>query len=158
MGNCGYASAQATPSVGGRFEYYLGAWSVTMLSKVALGSVLCTAGRWTEAEAALLEALGPGASAALGHRVEASARLAELRLHQGRVDDAADLLASMDDAVAAAGPLAMLHLRRGDADLAAAVLRNAIKRMVSDVLRGGPLTALLVEAEQFVVERHRLVE
>jgi DNA-binding NarL/FixJ family response regulator len=115
--------------------------------KIAFGSVLCSAGRWPEGEAALLEALGPDASCAFGHRVEASSRLAELRLHQGRVDDAAALLADLDDYVNAAGPLAMLHLRRGDADLAAAVLRGAIKRMVNDVLRGGPLTALLVEAE-----------
>jgi ATP/maltotriose-dependent transcriptional regulator MalT len=115
--------------------------------KLAFGGVLSAAGRWAEAEAALLEALGPDASASVGHRVEATARLAELRTYQGRIDDAAELLATIEDAAVAAGPLAVVHLRRGQPDLAAAVLRAAIRQMVGDVLRGGPLVALLVDAE-----------
>ena len=115
--------------------------------KVAFGSVLCTAGRWSEAEAALQEAIGPEASKAVGHRTDAIARLAELRTYQGRIDEAAELLAAIEDSVVAAGPLAIVHLRRGQADLAAAVLRGAIKQLVGDVLRGGPLVAMLVEAE-----------
>lgn len=115
--------------------------------KVAFGGVLCTAGRWTEAEQALLEALGPGESQSYGHRLEATARLAEVRVHQGRVEEAADLLAGYEDAVQAAGPLALVHLHRDQPDLAAGVLRLAIKRMVGDVLRSGPLVATLVEVE-----------
>jgi tetratricopeptide (TPR) repeat protein len=103
--------------------------------KLAFGSVLCAAGRWTEGEAALLEAIGPDASKSRGHRVEAQSRLAEVRVHQGRLDDAAELLATIEDSVAAAGPLALVHLRRGQPELAAAVLRHAVRRMVSDVLR-----------------------
>jgi DNA-binding NarL/FixJ family response regulator len=115
--------------------------------KVAFGGVLCTAGRWTEAEQALLDALGPGESQSYGHRLEATARLAEVRVHQGRVDEAADLLAGYEDAVQAAGPLALVHLHRDQPDLAAGVLRQAVKRMVGDVLRSGPLVATLVEVE-----------
>jgi DNA-binding CsgD family transcriptional regulator len=115
--------------------------------KLAFGSVLCSAGRWTEGEAALLDAIGPDASKSRGHRVEAQSRLAELRVHQGRVDEAAELLATIEDSVAAAGPLALVHLRRGQPELARAVLRGAVKRMVNDVLRGAPLLSLLVEAE-----------
>jgi len=116
--------------------------------KVAFGGVLTTAGRWSEAENALLDALGgPGASQSYGHRVEATARLAEVRVHQGRIDEAADLLAGYEDAVAAAGPLALVHLHRDQPDLAAGVLRQAIKRMVGDVLRASPLLAQLVEVE-----------
>jgi DNA-binding NarL/FixJ family response regulator len=115
--------------------------------KLAFGSVLCAAGRWNEGEAALLEAIGPDASKSRGHRVEAQSRLAEVRVHQGRLDDAAELLATIEDSVAAAGPLALVHLRRGQPELAAAVLRHAVRRMVSDVLRGAPLLSLLVEAE-----------
>ncbi len=62
-----------------------------------------------------------------GAPVEAMARLAELRVHQGRTDDAAELLATIEDSVAAAGPLAMLHLRRDQPELAVAVLRAAIR-------------------------------
>jgi DNA-binding NarL/FixJ family response regulator len=115
--------------------------------KLAFGSVLCAAGRWREGEAALLEAVGPDASESRGHRVEALSRLAELRVHQGRVEEAAELLATIEDSVAAAGPLALVHLRRGRPELAAAVLRTSVRRMVNDVLRGAPLLSLLVEAE-----------
>gem|GEM_PF-1847423 len=126
--------------------------------KLALGGVLCAAGRLSEAEAALLEAIGPNASRSSGHRVEATARLAELRLHQGRLDDAADLLVRIEDSIAAALPLAMMHLRRGDPDLAAGVLRNAVRRMSGDVVRGGPLVSLLVEAELMCGELERARE
>ena len=115
--------------------------------KVALGSVLCSAGRWSEGEATLLEAIGPAESVSANHRTEAIARLAELRVHQGRIDEAANLLAGIEDSIHAAGPLAMVHLSRGHVDLAAAVLRDAIRRMVNDVMRGASLLALLVDAE-----------
>ena len=115
--------------------------------KVVLGSVLCSAGRWSEGEATLLEAIGAEASVSVNHRTAAIARLAELRVHQGRIDEAADLLAGIEDSVHAAEPLAMVHLSRGHVDLAAAVLRDAIRRMVNDVLRGAALLALLVDAE-----------
>ena len=114
---------------------------------LALGGVLCAVGRWTEAEEALLASLGPTASASRGHRVEATTRLAELRLYQGRVDEAAELLAPIEDDLAAAAPVASLHLARGEPALAAAVLRRAVTRLVGDVLRGAPLLAALVEAE-----------
>ncbi len=114
---------------------------------VAYGGVLCTAGRWPEAEAVILDALGPDASVSFGHRVEALARLAELRVQQGRLDDAAQLLAPFEDRPAVAGALARVHLERGETGLAAAVLRRAVTQLVGDVLRAAPLLALLVEAE-----------
>jgi DNA-binding NarL/FixJ family response regulator len=115
--------------------------------RLAYGSVLSAAGRWSEAEEALLEALGPTASHSVGHRVAATARLAELRLNEGRVDEASELLATIEDTIAAAGPLAGVHLRRGQPDLAAAVLRSAVRQMAGDVLRAAPLLAQLVVAE-----------
>src|SRR4029077_6535170 len=57
---------------------------------VAYGGVLSTAGRVPEAETVIREALGSGAS--IAHRVEAVSRLAEIRVYQGRVDEAAELL------------------------------------------------------------------
>jgi DNA-binding CsgD family transcriptional regulator len=115
--------------------------------KVALGSVLCAAGRSAEGEAALLAAIGPDASTSHNHRCEALSRLAGLRILEGRLDEAAELLATVEDSIGAAPPLATLHLRRGDPDLAVAVLRTALKRLVNDVSRGSRLAALLVEAE-----------
>jgi DNA-binding NarL/FixJ family response regulator len=115
--------------------------------KVALGGVLSAVGRWDEAEAALVEAMGPDAAQRVGHRIQALARLAELRIHQGRTDEAAALLAPFEDRPEVAAPLAMVHLRRGDAHLAAAVLRAGLRRMAGDVLRAARLASLLVEVE-----------
>jgi ATP/maltotriose-dependent transcriptional regulator MalT len=121
---------------------------------VALGGVLCAAGRLSEAETAILAALGPEGSVSKGHRYDATARLAELRIHQGRIDDAAELLAPMEDHVSAALPLATVHLLRGEPALAAAVARRAVRQLVGDVLRGAPLLDTLVVAE---IERGELV-
>ena len=113
----------------------------------AYGSVLIDAGRWDEAEAALTDALGPRASACVGHRIDSTAALARLRVEQGRVDEAADLLANQEDRLPSCLPLAEVHLRRGDADLAAAVARRGVDELVGDASRSVPLLVLLVEAQ-----------
>ena len=115
--------------------------------ELALGSVLVASGRMREGEAALLACLGPDATASIGHRRDATVRLAELRLQQGRVADAGELLAPIEDYVGAAGPLALVHLDRGEPALAVAVLRNAVKQLVGDVLRAAPMLDTLVDAE-----------
>jgi DNA-binding NarL/FixJ family response regulator len=115
--------------------------------RLAYGAVLSSAGRWGEAEREMLEAIGPAGSRSFGHRVEALARLAELRLHQGRVDEAAELLAAHEDTLSACGPLAQVHLRRGEPALAVAVAHRGLRELVGDVLRATPLWSLVVEAE-----------
>jgi DNA-binding CsgD family transcriptional regulator len=115
--------------------------------RVAYGSVLCATGQWSEAESQLLDALGPAASPTIAHRPLAVAHLADLRLDQGRVDEAADLLAPFEDWVTSCGPLSRVHRARGQLDLAAAVARRGVSEMVGDALRTAPLLALLVEVE-----------
>ena len=115
--------------------------------RVAYGSVLCASGRWPEAEALMLEALGPAAASNLSHRALTVAHLAAMRVEQGRVEEAADLLAPYEDWVSSCGPLARVHLLQGDADLAAAVLRRGLGELVGDALRAAPLLGTLVEAE-----------
>jgi DNA-binding NarL/FixJ family response regulator len=115
--------------------------------RLAYGSVLTTAGRWPEAEAELLEAIGPAGSRSLGHREEACARLAELRLYQGHVDEAAELLSPHESSLAACGPLAQLHLRRGEPDHAVAAARRGLRVLVGDLTRIAPLLSIVVEAE-----------
>ena len=115
--------------------------------RVAYGSVLCATGRWPEAEAELLDALGPADDPGIAHRPLALAHLAALRLDQGRVDEAADLLAPFEDSLTSCGPLAQVHRARGDLDLAAAVARRGVSELVGDALRAAPLLALLVEIE-----------
>lgn len=115
--------------------------------RVAYGSVLCASGRWPEGEAALLDALGPDHAPSVAHRPLAVAHLAGLRLDQGRVDEAADLLAPFEDELTSCAPLARVHRARGDLDLAAAVARRGVSEMVGDALRAAPLLELLVEVE-----------
>ena len=115
--------------------------------RVAYGSVLSATGRWPEAEAQLIDALGPDGSPAIAHRPLAVAHLADLRLDQGRVDEAADLLAPFEDWVSSCAPLARVHRARGDLDLAAAVARRGVSEMVGDTLRSAPLLSLLVEID-----------
>ena len=88
------------------------------------GSVLCAAGRWPEAEALMLEALGPAERPQRGAPGADDAHLAGLRLEQGRVDEAAELLAPFEDWVTVCVPLARVYRRRGEPELAAAVLRR----------------------------------
>ena len=115
--------------------------------RVAYGSVLRTAGRWPEAEASMLEALGPANAPTRPHRELTIAHLAGLRLEQGRVEEAAELLVPFEDRVTSCAPLAQVHLMRGAPDLAVAVLQRGLRELVADALRIGPLLSLLVVAE-----------
>lgn len=115
--------------------------------RVAYGSVLCASGRWQEGEALLVEALGPATAPIASHRSTTVAHLATLRLDQGRVEEAADLLGPFAHRVTSCGPLARVHLARGEPALAAAVLRRGLDELAGDALRRPALLALLVEAE-----------
>jgi DNA-binding CsgD family transcriptional regulator len=115
--------------------------------RVVFGSVLVRAGRWSEAEAAIMQVLTPPLAPGLGHFIQSTCDLAGVRLEQGRVEEAATLLAPYEDHVAACEPLARLHLRTGEPALAAATARRGLRELVADALRGAPLLARLVEAE-----------
>jgi DNA-binding NarL/FixJ family response regulator len=115
--------------------------------RVAYGSVLCAAGRWPEAETEILRALGPAGTRYTSKRAQATAQLAGLRIGQGRLEEAAELLRPVEDRFEVAEPLARLHLATGDPDLASAVIGRTLDELTGDRLRTGPLLALLVEVE-----------
>ena len=115
--------------------------------RLAYGSVLSAAGRWSEAESLLVDALGPADNPDLCHRALTVAHLASLRLDQGRVEEAAVLLAPFEDQITSCAPLARVHLRRGEPDLAAAVLERGMQELVGDRVRTAPLLALLTDVE-----------
>jgi DNA-binding CsgD family transcriptional regulator len=115
--------------------------------RLAYGSVMCTAGQWSEGEAAIVEVLGPAGSAYLSHRAEAAARLASLRLLQGRVEEAAQLLRPFEDRPSSCEPLARVHFLNGDVDLAGAVARRGLDAAGKDRLREAALRSVLVELE-----------
>jgi DNA-binding NarL/FixJ family response regulator len=110
--------------------------------------VLTAAGRWPEAEATLSEAVrlwGLGQRSTL--RQGALVRLADLRVRQGRFEEAEQLLVGVDaDAdIEAAHPWAAIHLWRGKTALAGDILERALARMEPLGTAGGPLLAQLVD-------------
>jgi DNA-binding CsgD family transcriptional regulator len=112
-----------------------------------LGSVLCHAGRWQEAETALRMALTRGDASYHYVQVATRAALADLWIRQGRLEEAARLIDEHADRIGVMGPRARLYLAQGRYDVAAAVARQALRQLGGDQLRAAPLLLLLVEAE-----------
>ena len=110
------------------------------------GGILTAAGRWTEAEAELNEAARLWGDTFGSLRWNALVRLADLRVRQGRIEEAEQLLEGLDVYTESARPLAAVHLARGDATRAADVLERAIGRMEPESVATAPLWELLVEA------------
>lgn len=115
--------------------------------RLAYGTVLCDAGRWTEGESEILVACDPSSSQCVIKLAEAAAALANLRLLQGRVDEAAALLAPHGDRFEVLEALARLHYARAEYDVAAAVIDRALHELVGDRLRAGRMLRLLVDVE-----------
>jgi DNA-binding CsgD family transcriptional regulator len=114
--------------------------------RIVQSGILTAAGRWQEAEVSLMALLTAMASSA-PHRVETLARLAELRLHRGQLDEAASLITAYEDSVTMRAPLARLHLLRGQLADAVAVAELGLRELVADRLRGAPLLDVIVQAE-----------
>jgi len=113
--------------------------------QIEYGTLLCEAGRWNEAEAALRFAVD--ATAHFSQRAQSRAALAGLRIDQGRLPEAASLLNGLEQRAEVQLSLVRLHRARGDDDLAVAVGRQALRMMAGDRLRTAPIQALLLEAE-----------
>jgi DNA-binding NarL/FixJ family response regulator len=109
--------------------------------------VLIANGELTEAEGWLARTLseleGTGYRARCVHP---AAKFAELRMLQGRVEDAERLLAGYEDRTDALRATARLHLLRGEPAIAAALLHRRLNQ-VGDGLLALPLLALLVEVQ-----------
>lgn len=122
--------------------------AVSAFCRTHYGGVLTAAGRWSEADAALTAAVRLWE---LGHRSAlrrgALVRLAALRIRQGRLEEAEQLLDGMDveNELDAAHPLAALHLARGATSLAADALERALVRLGPSDAAAGPLLALLAD-------------
>lgn len=99
------------------------------------GAVLVRAGAWERAEQVLESALGTSADRRRGGgRALPLSILADLRLRQGRDEEAAQLLSGLDDEPAALVPLVQLQLLRGDAGLAQALLEKADPQAPESIL------------------------
>ncbi len=111
------------------------------------GAVLVATGDWPGAERQLEEAIRSSRSAEPALFAEALAKLAELRVAQGRPDEAAGLLAGVEDRPATAPVLAAIHLARGEPAAAAALVRRRLRAVGDPCLDGAALVELLAEAE-----------
>jgi DNA-binding CsgD family transcriptional regulator len=114
--------------------------------RVYYGSVLVEKGQWDRADAELRAALGMAEDAGPGARAEAAARLAELRVRQGRLDEAAALLAQFDEAARVPIPAAAVCLAQGEAGAAAAMLERHRAQLGDRHVELAPTLALLVHA------------
>jgi DNA-binding CsgD family transcriptional regulator/Tfp pilus assembly protein PilF len=119
--------------------------AVSAFCRTHYGGVLTAAGRWPEADAALLDAVRLWD---LGHcalRTGALVRLADLRVRQGRFDEAEQFLENLDGDPDAARPLAATALARGQPALARHILERALEPLEPTSAAAAPLLALLVE-------------
>ena len=111
------------------------------------GRVLFESGDWGAAAELLSEAISMSRGVFAAPHTFACGTLAELRLAQGRVEDAAALLRGVEGREEAAAAVASLHLARGEPSSAAAVLRRRLAATSPDRLDVAAVIELLGEAE-----------
>ena len=114
--------------------------------RVTRGAVDGLRGDWEGAEACLAGAI-QGDAGTRYHRAHAAAKLAEIRIQQGRFREAADLLAGFEDRFEATPTRALLCFEQGQYQRAAALLRSAIRDLGDDRLRLAPLLSLAIEVD-----------
>ncbi len=93
------------------------------------GAVLYATGDWPGAERELEKALRMGRSAERALYGEALARLAELRLAQGRLEEAERLIEGFEDHFTSAWVLAALRLARTEPGAAASILQRRLREV-----------------------------
>ncbi len=111
------------------------------------GSFLTAAGRWSDAETELLEAIRSFEAGHYALRTQAVLKLADLRVCQGRLEEAEVLLAGFEDQGVAIVPLARLYLARGKPKLARAVIEQALQVSTTRTLDAAPLLRLAVDVQ-----------
>ena len=107
-----------------------------------------SSGQWEMAEGLLTEGLDAlRASDQRARCVHPAAKLAELRLLQGRIEEAEQLLAGYEELPEAAHAFASLHLTRDETSVAAAVIHRRLNRSGGDSVLAAPFLALLVDVQ-----------
>ncbi len=104
------------------------------------GTILFDTGNWPEAERQLAAALASARTAERALYAEALTRLAELRLAQGRLDEAERLLIGFEDESSCASTLAAICLARADPVSAETVVKRRLRELERPE-RAGPYPA-----------------
>ena len=113
--------------------------------RTSYGALMTALGRWGDAETALIEAIHVFEQGHRSLRVHAVIKLADLRVSQGKLEEAAVMLAGLEDQHAAIIPLAHMHVTRGDYGLARAVLEQALPSTGAYTLLHIPILFRLVD-------------
>jgi DNA-binding CsgD family transcriptional regulator len=121
--------------------------SVSAFCNTHYGGLLTAAGRWAEADAALTEAIRLWDLGYRPLRPDAQARLAQLRVRQGRWEEAEHLLGGLEVDPDTAPPLAAARLARGDVAAARDVLEHALEQVEPTGTAAAPVLAQLVDVE-----------
>ena len=145
-------------------EFMAGRNVVAAFCRAHYGGILTAAGRWQEAEVQLLDAARHFDRGMPQRRAAAIIRLADLRVRQGRLEEAGQLLKGLEQHPDAVRTLAAFHLARGDVALARDLLERATEVSDDEVAAvgasnmTGPLLALLVDVyiEQGCLEEAEL--
>jgi DNA-binding CsgD family transcriptional regulator len=122
------------------------------------GRILFENGDWSAAEALLADAISMSRDVFPAPHAFASGTLAELRLAQGRVEDAVRVLRGVEGRAEAAAAAASLHLARGEPSVAAAVLRRWLAATSPDRLDAAAVIELLGEAEIALLDSDAAIE
>jgi ATP/maltotriose-dependent transcriptional regulator MalT len=114
--------------------------------RTSYGGILVSTGHWDEAERELTAAIRTSQSTYPPIYAAALARLADLRLRQGRIEEAEALLSGIQDEPASALPSAAIRLARGEAAVAVALLERRLKILPETHIEVAPTMDLLVDA------------
>jgi DNA-binding CsgD family transcriptional regulator len=115
--------------------------------RTCCAGVHVASGRVDEAEAELQAAMEELREAGQQSRcIHPAARLAEIRVLQGRFEDAEALLVGVEDDPEALDAAVALHLARGEGSSAASLVEQRLAVVGRDTLLAAPLLARLVEA------------
>jgi DNA-binding CsgD family transcriptional regulator len=116
------------------------------LCRIFQGILLTWSGRWDQAERVLAEGLGTFRAGYRALSLIPAWALADLRLRQGRVEEAATLAIGMENIPRYWSVLVSLHLLRGEADAAAALAERYVREFPTTSLDAARFLPLLVAA------------
>jgi len=119
---------------------------ISAICRTHYGGILIAAGRWSDAEHQLEVSAELYEQTYRALRRSAVVRLAVLRVRQGRLEEASQLLVGAEHDSYAVRPQVELHLARGEADLAMSRIERFLREHPETELTA-PIQLLLVQAQ-----------